>query len=134
VRIADHEKEKADDGELTFKNWVVDYEFNESEELFLRFWFVDDFDEIQKAHPMKFDQVDQPFAPITLKGDEDALLDFYTDPKVRSLLTSMGKYRRLVPHKTPKREQGGADQPATRSESKSEGTDKTQPDAEGRPR
>ncbi|MGJ8643413.1 MAG: hypothetical protein ACSHX9_08410 [Luteolibacter sp.] len=94
VRLADYEKE--DEG-LAFKNWILDYEFNQNGELFLRFWFVEDFDELQKAHPMKFENSGEPFAPITLKGDEGSLLEFYTDPKVRALLSSMGKYRMLVP-------------------------------------
>ena len=132
VRLADHEKEKVEEGEVTFKNWVVDYDFNKAGELFLRFWSAEDFEELQKAHPMKFDHVKQPFAPITLKGDEAELLNYYTDPKVRALLTSMGKYRRLVPAKTPNSEQDGADQPATAPESKLEDSSKPQPESEGR--
>ena len=97
VRLTENEKAKANDGELTFKNWVLDYEFNKSGELFLRFWNADDFEELQKAHPMEFDQVNQPFAPITLKGDEASLLSYYSDKKIRALLTSTGKYQRLVP-------------------------------------
>ena len=105
VRLADHEKEKVKEGDVTYKNWVLDYEFNKAGELFLRFWSAEHFEELQKAHPMKFDYVKQMFAPVTLKGDEAELLNYYTDPKVRALLTSMGKYRRLVPKKTLKREQ-----------------------------
>lgn len=97
VRLADYEKEKVGEGEMTFKNWVLDYEFNDGGELFLRFWYLDDFEEMLKVHPMKFDHPKKPFAPITLKGDEKALLDFYSDPKIRSLLISLGKYQRLAP-------------------------------------
>ncbi len=95
VSLTEDEKEKADDGDSTFKNWVVDYEFDEKGDLFLRFLFGDDLDEILKEHPMEFKQVNESFAPATLQGDEAALLDFYSDPKVRALLTSMGKYERL---------------------------------------
>lgn len=99
VRLADHEKTKVKEGEMKFKNWVVDYEFGQKGELFLRFWSAEDFDELQKVHPMESAHVERPFAPITLKGDEDKLLDYYSDPKVRALLTSMGKYRKLQPSK-----------------------------------
>ena len=95
VSLTEDEKEKADDGDSTFKNWVVDYEFDEKGDLFLRFLSGDDLDEILKEHPMDFKQVNEPFAPATLQGDEAALLDFYSDPKVRALLTSMGKYEKL---------------------------------------
>ncbi len=132
VRLADHEKESAEDGEMTFKNWVVDYEFNMSGELFLRFWFADDFDELQNAHPMKFDQVNQPFAPITLKDDEASLLKYYSDSKVRTLLTSMGKYRRLVPQNNRNREQGDADHPDPGVESKTDRDKKPKTGPEGR--
>ena len=101
VKLADHEKEKAKGGGMTFKSLVLDYEFNKSGELFLRFWFADDFDELQKVHPMKFEQLHKPFAPITLKGDEASLLNYYSDPKIRLLLTSLGKYRKLVPASNP---------------------------------
>jgi len=105
VRLADYEKKKAKKGETQLKNLVLDYEFNKYGELFLRFWFCDDFDELQKAHPMKFDHKHEPFAPITLKGDEAHLLSYYSDPKVRALLTGMGKYHKLMPLKIPQREQ-----------------------------
>jgi len=104
VRLADNEKKKVKKGEAQLKNWVLDYEFNKDGELFLRFWFCDDFDELQKAHPMKFDHKHEPFAPITLKGDEAKLLSYYSDPKVRALLTSMGKYHKLMPQKISHRE------------------------------
>lgn len=118
VRLPDYEKEEAKEGETTFKNWVLDYEFNEAGELFLRFWHVDNFAEMQEVHPMKFASSQQPFAPITLMGDENALLDFYTDPKIRALLTSMGKYRRLTPGEASNRKQPSAGPPATRAESR----------------
>ncbi len=44
---------------------------------------------------MKFEHANKPFAPITLKGSEEEILKFYGDPKVRSLLTSCGKYQKL---------------------------------------
>jgi hypothetical protein len=101
VRLADNEKAKAEPGNPSFKNWVLDYEFSKSGDLFLRFWIVDDFEELQAARPMKFDHAKQPFSPITIKGDEASLLDYYTDPKVRALLTSLGKYRKLMPKNNP---------------------------------
>jgi len=95
VSLTEDEKKKADDGDSTFKNWVVDYEFDEKGDLFLRFLSGEDLDEILKEHPMDFKQVNESFAPATLQGDEAVLLGFYSDPKVRALLTSMGKYEKL---------------------------------------
>lgn len=112
ICLADYEKEKANQGGKAFKNWVIDYEFNKKGELFLRFWYIDDFEEMQKAHPMKSERSKQPFSPITLKGDEKALLDFYTDPKIRAQLTSMGKYQRLTPSKPNGSQQKEADKAA----------------------
>lgn len=100
VRLADHEKEKVEEGKTSFKNWVLDYEFNRDGELFLRFWSCEDFEEMEKVHPMKFHHAEEAFAPITLLGDETQLLDYYSDPKVRALLSSMGKYQKLVPKET----------------------------------
>lgn len=97
VSLTEDEKKKADDGDSTLKNWVVDYEFDEKGDLFLRFLFGEDLDEILKEHPMDYKQVNESFAPATLQGNEAALLGFYSDPKVRTLLTSMGKYERLKP-------------------------------------
>jgi hypothetical protein len=95
VSLTEDEKKKADAGDGTLKNWVVDYEFDERGDLFLRFLLMDDLDEILKAHPMESKRLDGSFAPATLRGDEKELLDFYSDPKVRALLVSMGKYERL---------------------------------------
>lgn len=96
VSLTEDEKKKSDDGEATLKNWVVDYEFDEQGDLFLRFLFIDDLDEILKAHPMKFKQGEkQFFSPAMLQGDEAELLDFYSDPKIRALFASMGKYEKL---------------------------------------
>src|SRR5688572_30534474 len=88
VRLADYEKAKVKKGEMSFKNWLVDYELNQKGELFLRFLSAEDFDQLQEAHRMKFEGQNKPFAPVTLKGSEEEILKFYQDPKVRALLTS----------------------------------------------
>ena len=102
IRAPDYVRAEAPDDVLFEYYWLVDYEFNGDGELFLRFLFVDDFDEIQKARSIAFDDKGGiGFHPIILKGDQKQILDIYSDPKIRDLLTSMGKYQRLKPLKEP---------------------------------
>ena len=108
VRLPDYEKAKVKKGDMSFKNWLVDYEFNKNGELFLRFLSVEDFDELQEAHRMSFDHENKPFAPVTLKGSEEEILKFYGDPKVRALLTSCGKYQKLRRPENKPSEDGAA--------------------------
>ena len=54
-------------------------------------------------------------------------------PEHQKLLERIRKNNDLIP-KSERSEQGGSGQPATRPESKSEGSDKPQPEAEGRSR
>ncbi|MGE9269370.1 MAG: hypothetical protein ACQKBU_01090, partial [Verrucomicrobiales bacterium] len=83
-------------------------------------------------HPMKFDYSNESFSPVTLTGDGKALLEFYTDPKIRALLTSMGRYQRLAPSEQYNRAQCSTDQSATAPESKPEDQKELQPESDER--
>jgi hypothetical protein len=96
VRRPEYEKARSNEGDLKFKNWLADYEFNQRGELFLRFLSAEDLGELEEAHPMKFGHENKPFAPVTLKRSEEEILKFYGDPNVRALLTSCGKYQKLL--------------------------------------
>ncbi|MGE9271226.1 MAG: hypothetical protein ACQKBU_10520, partial [Verrucomicrobiales bacterium] len=50
IRLADNERREVEEGKTIFKNWVIDYEVNERDELVLRFWSADDFDHMKKIH------------------------------------------------------------------------------------
>jgi hypothetical protein len=73
-------------------------------------------------------------APISLKAQDMKLIEILAklaDAVDANLVIERGKVS-LIPKKEA--EQAGTGQPATRPESKSEGSDKTQPEAEGRSR
>jgi hypothetical protein len=112
VRRPEYEKARSNEGDIQFKNWLVDYEFNQRGELFLRFLSAEDLDELREAHPMRFEHEDKPFATVTMKGSEEEILKFYGDPKVRALLTSCGKYQKLLQPDNKRSEPDGPANPS----------------------
>jgi hypothetical protein len=95
ARLPKHLKKKVGEGEMTSHDWLVDYKIDSKGQLFLRYFHIEDFAEVQAVHPMTCVLPDQPFGPLTLTGSEEEILKLYSDPKVRALFTSCGKYRKL---------------------------------------
>lgn len=95
VRLPENEKEKAkkEKGGTPFKNWLLDYEIDSKGQLFLR--YIDTMDKVLAAHPVKFETKEGGFEPVTMTGSEEEILNLYSDPKVRALFASCGKYRKL---------------------------------------
>ncbi|MEM9081855.1 MAG: hypothetical protein AAGC74_14320 [Verrucomicrobiota bacterium] len=100
VRLAPSELKKAKKEPhlmRSFKNWTIEYDFDEQGCLFLRFFIASDLEELMNRHPLDIHVSKEPFGPATIQNSEKELLEFYTDPKLLPFLTSLGKYRKLTP-------------------------------------
>jgi len=123
-----------DDDEWTDGYFFAQYKFTKEGDLVLWLANVKLFAEAIKKNDLKGEIKQSGFSKqvsITskpkellkfIKNSDDAMIFYYKDPMI---------CRKIL--KSNEAEQGGADQPATAPESKSEGKEKTQPESERRP-
>jgi len=104
-KLDTHEREEmerdAEDGELLIENFIICYTIDKEGVLSLKFIDGENFEKIVKMKNLKFAASEGiGFTPLQIEGDEDLILDLYTDPEVLKLMESFGKYKKVFEHES----------------------------------
>ena len=77
-------------------HYVLEYAFLDDGSLRMWFLYVDNLKEVFGQHQMEVEIENRPFGLVTIKGTSQQILDFYSDEKVLSLMSSCGRYQKLA--------------------------------------